>query len=194
MPKARGKAIGGGKLKPRIVIFILIFSCLGVLTSCASFTSVDALYNDARHFAKEGRQDFAFLSLTELLREDSEYRYAAEAKFAIAEYYFLKSEFSMAIPELVDLLNSYPESKLSLFTKSILYKIISDVKWEKSDKTQALIKEIRNEFFASPVFFVFSEFKEKSITSLLGNTYLLKEYVDKIDIFQNDKLFLSVSP
>ncbi len=181
-------------MKSKITIFVLIFFCLAFLSSCASFSSVDTLYNEARVFAREGRLDFAFLSLKELLRQSPNYRHAAGVKFAIAEYHFSNSEFKAAIIALVDYLNHYPEDKFNIFAKGMLYKSISDVKLQESDKTQEIIKEIKKEFFASPVFFVFSEFKEKSVTSILGNSYLLKEYVDKIEIFQNDKLFLSVSP
>lgn len=180
-------------MKSKISLYLLFFFLTLALSSCASFSNADRLYGQAREFAKEGRNDFAFLSLTELLRETPDYRFAAEAKFAIAEYYFLRGNYTKALRELADFLTSSPDNELAVLAKSFLYNIITDLKWVQGEAAEELVEQIKLQFFSNPVFFIFSEFKEKSITSLLGNNYLLKEYVDKIEIYKNGKLFFSVS-
>lgn len=168
------------------------------LASCvsltASFSPADRLYLDAKQFGREGRGDFAFMSLSELIREYPEYKFIAEAKFSVGEYNFLSGNYNKAVKELVGFLKTYPNHKGSVFAKSFLYKIINDNKWINSEETGKIAQAIKEEFFSAPAFFVFSEFKEKSLQSLLGNSYSLKEYVDKIEIFANGKLLLSVSP
>ena len=181
-------------MKRKIVLLCLISLFAYFSSSCASFSAADRLYGKARQFAKEEQSYFAFMALSELIRDYPDYRFAREAKFAIAEYYFLEGNFNTALNRLVDFLHNYADNEFSIFAKSFLYKIITDVKWIEEEKAAQIAEEIKAEFFSKPAFFVFSEFKETSITSFLRNTYVLKEYVDKIDIFQNDKLFISVSP
>lgn len=184
-------------MKTKALLFTITFALL-LASSCVSLTGsfvpADKLYLDARQFIKEGRTDFAFLSLNELLRTYPQYKFAAEAKFAIAEYSFLQKNYNKAVSDLVSFLSTYPQHKAAVFAKAFLYTIVTDKVWLASDKADAVAGQIKEEFFASPAFFVFSEFKEKRLTSLLGNKYVLKEYVDKIDIFANGKLLLSVAP
>jgi len=173
-----------------LIIFILVLT----LTSCANFNVSGQLYQDARVYVKEGRKDFAFLSLIEILRQSPNDRLALQAKFGVAEYYYDIADYSQSLKEFKEFLKSYKSSKLSVFAKAYLYRIISDVKWLQNKDTTELAESIKKEFFSKSAFFVFSEFKEAKAVSVLSNKYVLKEYVDKIDIFRNDKLFLSVSP
>jgi outer membrane protein assembly factor BamD (BamD/ComL family) len=173
-----------------VAILLLLNSCV----SLTGFTGPNKLYLEARQLVKEGRPDFAFLTLNELLRTYPDYVFAAEARFAIAEYYFLNRDYTRATGELVTLLTQYPDHKVSIFAKAFLYKMVTDPVWIENQTAAEVAKQIKEQFFANPAFFVFSEFKEKKLASLLGNHYLLKEYVDKIDIFANGKLLLSVSP
>ncbi|MEW6008531.1 MAG: hypothetical protein AB1629_02735 [Candidatus Omnitrophota bacterium] len=177
--------------------FIWLFSLVLFLGSCvsltANFSPADKLYFQAKQFAKEGKRDFVFLSLSELIREYPGYKFIAEARFAVGEYHFLSGNYNKAVNDLVGFLKNYPNHKGSVFAKSFLYKIINDNKWINSEEAGKIAKAIKEEFFSTPAFFVFSEFKEKSLKSLLGNSYSLKEYVDKIEIFANGKLLLSVS-
>ncbi len=182
-------------MRLRFISLSLLALFLGSCVSLtASFSPADRLYSEARQFSKEGRTDFVFLSLSELIREYPEYKFAAEAKFAIGEYYFLSGNYNKVVNELVGFLKTYPNHKASVFAKSFLYKIISDNKWSNTETSAKIVKAIKEDFFSSSAFFVFSEFKEKKLKSLLGNYYSLKEYVDKIEIFANGKLLLSVSP
>ena len=184
-------------MKTKVKLFAIIIALI-LMSSCVSLTSsfipADKLYLQARQFVKEGRQDFAFLNLNELLRTYPQYRFAAEAKFALAEYSFLQRDYNKALSELVSFLNNYPQHKAAVFAKVFLYVIVTDKAWLTSEEATRVAQTIKEEFFANPAFFVFSEFKEKRFTSLLGNFYVLKEYVDKIDIFANGKPLLSVSP
>lgn len=174
--------------------YLIIFTLILTLTSCANQSASGRLYHDAKVFAKEGRKDFAFLSLNEILRQNPNDRFAPEAIFGIAEYYYDTANYSQAVKEFAGLLKKYKSSKLGIFARAYLYKMISDVKWLQSKDAVELAEAIKKEFFSKSAFFVFSEFKEVKAVSVLSNKYVLKEYVDKIDIFRNDKLFLSVSP
>lgn len=171
----------------------LILLLIVILASCASFNSADRLYQDSKIFVREGKPDFAFMSFNELLRQSPDYRHAQEVKFAIAEYYYDRGDYKNSLREFVNFIKVYKTSKLTVFAKAFLYKIINDVEWMQSSDAVSVAQEIKKEFFSKPAFFVFSEFKEKKMVSLLSNKYILKEYVDKIDIFRNDKIFLSVS-
>jgi tetratricopeptide (TPR) repeat protein len=177
--------------KTNLIIILSLIASL--LSSCASFSASDKIYQDAIQFAKEGRRDFVFMSLNELLREDPNYRYAAKAKFSIAEYYFLNGNYRNAINEFSNLIRDYKDPKIIIFVKVFLYKIITDPKWAQDKEALVVGEQIKQEFFSRSAFFIFSEFKTTKLKSLLGNTYLLKEYVDKIEILQNDKIFFSVS-
>ena len=182
------------RMKLKSVKFLLTLFLIVSLASCATFSPADRLYKEARQFTKEGKPDFVFLSLSELLREDPDYRFASEAKFAIAEYHFLNGNYARAVQEWIIFLNSYPDSELKVFAKAMLYKIISDSRWQENEEAAEVKKEIQAQFFSKPAFFVFSEFKETDIVSLLGNHYVLRENVERIEILQNGKLFFSVSP
>ena len=178
-------------MKPKyLIILILVLT----LTSCANIHVSGQLYQDARIYVKEGRKDFAFLSLNELLRQNPNERIASQARFGVAEYYYDIADYSQAVKEFEGFLKSYKSSKLSIFAKAYLYRMISDVKWLQNKDATELAESIKKEFFSKSAFFVFSEFKEVKAVSVFSNKYVLKEYVDKIDIFRNDKLFLSVSP
>jgi len=58
-----------------------------------------------------------------------------------------------------------------------------------------LIKEIRKELFSKPLFLIFYDKKSpRAYRSLFKNTYLVYDYVDKIRVLRNDKIFLELSP
>jgi len=117
--------------------------------------------------------------------------------FALGEYYFDNSDYFNSIKMFSDYIHSYPKHKGVIFAKLIIYKIIAEFKNEEAlgPQEDALIKEIRKELFSQPLFLVFYDKKSPRLyRSLFHNSYLVYDYVDKIKVFRNDKIFFELSP
>lgn len=169
-----------------------------VLTAgCATFSPSAELYREGLQDFKEGRQDFAVLSLQSLIKDDLKSPYAAQSAFAVGEYFFDKSDYFNSTQTLSDYIHAFPKHKGVIFAKLIIYKILTGVKNEEILGVQegALIDEIRKELFSQPLFLIFYDKKApRSYKSLFKHAYLVYDYVDKIKVFRDDKIFLELSP
>ncbi|MFH0876923.1 MAG: outer membrane protein assembly factor BamD [Candidatus Omnitrophota bacterium] len=175
-----------------------VFFCVGLLMlgGCATLESRDR-YRESLLDIDEGRIDFAVLSLKTLLKDSPDSPYASTAAFALGEYYFDHSDYFNSLNILSNYILRYPKHKGLVFAKLIIYKIISSFRDEKDlgQEEAGMIKEIRKELFAQPLFLVFYDRKApRSYNSVFRNTYLVYDYVDKIKVYRNDKLFLELTP
>ncbi len=107
----------------------------------------------------------------------------------MCEYYVQIKDYRDAINELTKYIIDYPESKNSVIARIILYKTILDYNVEPS-----LLEKLKEQFFSKSLFLVFSDSKIKYYNSILNNTYKIVDYVDRIEIFKNDELFLKITP
>lgn len=166
-------------------------------TGCAMLSEPGDNYRNAMTDIKNGRSEFGFVYLKRVVESGPSSSYAPAAKFAVGEHYFDNYDYYNAIETLSDYLLKYPKDKGAVFAKLLIYKMIADIKNAKISDIQheALIKEIRKELFSKPLFLIFYDKKSpRSYKSLFKNTYLVYDYVDKIRVLRNDKIFLELSP
>ena len=92
-------------------------------------------------------------------------------------------------PKLSEYIKDYPDDKTAIFAQALLYKIILE-----GNQQPQLIEKMKENFFSKSLFLIFSKSKIKSYNSILNNTYEIADYVDKIEIFKNNGLFLKITP
>lgn len=178
--------------------WMAVWCCaMGVLAGCVSLTETGDRYRAAVQTFRDGQTYFSIMHLKAIVKDDPNSPYAPASMFALGEYYFDNADTFNAVKTLSDYVRRYPKDKGVVFAKLIIYKIITGFKeGEKLDvQEDALIKEIRKELFSQPMFLIFYDRKApRSYKSLFHNTYLVYDYIDKIKVFRNDKIFLELSP
>lgn len=175
-----------------------IFLCLVLLlTGCATITETGERYRCAVQSFKDGQTYFSIMHLNAIIKDDPRSPYAPSAMFALGEYYFDQEDYYNSISTLSRYVRSYPKDKGIVFAKLIIYKIINEFKnsEELGEQESELIKEIRKELFSQPLFLVFYDRKlPRSYKSIFDHSYLVYDYVDKIKVFRDEKIFLELSP
>ena len=164
---------------------------------CATLTETGQRYHEIVQDIREGRVYFAIVNLEAFLKDNPSSAYAPQAAFAVGEYYFDNGDNANALEALADYAQRYPKDKGVVFAKLIIYKIITGFKEGQltDEEEAALIKEIRKELFAQPLFLIFYDKKTpRSYKSLFNKTYVVYDYVDKIKVFRDGKNFLELSP
>jgi hypothetical protein len=164
---------------------------------CATFSTTGEQYREGMQDYKEGRTYFAILIFKSLVKDDPRSPYAPQAAFAVGEYYFDNADYFNSLKSLSDYIHAYPKHKGAVFAKLIIYKILTSVNKEEAlgVKEDALVSEIRKELFSQPLFLIFYDKKApRSYKSLFKHSYLVYDYVDKIKVFRDDKIFLELSP
>lgn len=183
-------------MKTRISVLFAMLALL-CFSGCASLSETGDQYRSGLQEIREGRDYFAIIYLKSILKDAPQSPYAPSVAFALGEYYYDHADYFNSLKTLSAYVQDYPRHKGVIFAKLIIYKIMTDVKKEEklSEKDDALIKEIRKELFAQPLFLIFYDRKApRSFKSLFGKSYLVYDYVDKIKVFRNDKIFLELSP
>lgn len=175
-----------GKFKAPIILsaVILIFLNLSCLIPIK-----DKRYGDILREIKSGNNDFAFMKLKDYLQNYPDNRHTQELKFALCEYYYEIKDYHDAIPALVDYINAYQNYQATIFAQALLYKIMLEY-----NQQPQLTAKIKENFFSSSLFLIFSESKVKHYNSLFKNKYKIAEYLDHIEIFKNNELLLKITP
>lgn len=176
----------------KIGIIILCFS----LPSCATL-SINAEYRNAVDYAKKQDYDKAFMKLKAFLLNNPDSLYAPKASFAIAEYYLDNNDYADAQDEFYKYLKNYPNDPGAIFAQLIIYKISVETKniKEISLKEKEITANIREKVFSKPIFFIFFENRKSfSYRSVFGNSYTAYDYVDKLKVIRNGKLFIELKP
>ncbi len=176
-------------------VLILIF--LSILSGCALMSPAAEQYREGMQDFREGRPYFAILNLKSIIKDDPKSLYAPQSAFAVGEYYYDNNDYFNALKTLSDYIHEYPKHKGVIFAKLIIYKILTDVKRQEvaGVKEEGLIKEIRKELFSQPLFLIFYDKKSpRSYKSLFKHSYFVYDYVDRIKVFRDDKIFLELSP
>lgn len=169
--------------KTALIIILLLIN-----VSCVS-TDNEYRYCEAMTDVKNGKIDFAFIKLTDYLRDNPQSPRSEKIKFAIAEYYLQINNYHDAILALSAFINEYPKDRNTVFAKALLYNAVKEYQ-----KDTPLTERIKKEFFSSSIFLTFSEAKIKEYKSILNNTYKIAEYIDKIEIFKNNDLLFEITP
>jgi outer membrane protein assembly factor BamD (BamD/ComL family) len=183
-------------MKKKTASFFVIV-VLGFCAGCATLSETADRYRQSVLDIQEGRPYFAAISLKAILKDDPQSPYAPAVAFALGEYYFDNTDYFNALKTFSDYIHSYPRHKGVVFARLIVYKIIMDYRKEEiwGQQQIALVNEIRKELFSQPLFLIFYDKKSpRSYKSMFHNSYLVYDYVDKIKVFRNDKVFLELSP
>lgn len=168
----------------KLLIAIFIFTNL----SCATLSGESEYYAILKEI-KTSEPDYVFMKLKNYLQEMSDSIHAQEIRFALCEHYFQTENYRDAINELSTYIIDYPDDKSTVFAQAIFYKTLLRYKGD-----SRLLEKLKERFFSQSLFLVFSESKVKHYKSILNNTYKISEYVDKIEFFKNNDLFLKITP
>ena len=183
-------------MKMKVFSFCLT-AVLMLLAGCATLSDSGQHYRETVQNIRQGQTDFAVIHLQAIVKEYPSSPYAPQATFALGEYYYDIGDYYNAIKTFSDYIHAYPKDKGVVFSKLIIYKIITSFEQEKTtgEAEDALVKMIRKELFAQPLFLIFYDKKmPRSYKSLFNYSYIVYDYVDKIKVFRNDKIFLELSP
>ncbi len=186
-----------GLMKNAVFVSCLVLALVAGMAGCASFSETADLYRAGVAAFEDGQTYFAIMHLRRVIEEAPESPYAPQSMFALGEYYFDNNDYFNAIKLLSSYIHQHPKDKGVVFAKVLIYKMITTFKAESAlnEQEEALMKEIRKELFSQPLFLVFYDKKfPRSYRSLFHHAYLVYDYVDRIKVFRDDKLFLELSP
>ena len=175
-----------GKLKKPALFLLLTLSIL--LLRYKGYCQTDkTLYQQGLEAAREGKTDFAFMHFNKLLSYFVESEYLEQALFAVGEYYFSINNHKDAADCFNRLIIHYPQSKARPFAIAYLLKTAE----EQNNKDQAEI--LRKELISlQQLFLLFRDFQEIKYLSPLYNNYKALGFIDKLQIYINEKLFIEI--
>jgi len=181
----------------KILLLIVCLSICTILSSCAFLSEGSTYYEGARIAAKNHNYDSAFMNLKAFLRNDPKSKYSPTVCFALGEYYLDRSDYVDSAVTFFNYINDFPNDKGVIFAELIIYKIATQIRNDKEItlNEKDLIDAIRKKILSRPMLFMFFDNKKSfSYRSLFGNTYTAYDYVDKVKVMRNDKLFLELTP
>ena len=145
-----------------------------------------ASYDEAISFIKNKQYDFALMNFRFVARNYPDSKYAADSIFGIGEYFYQEGNNNEASKYFSKYLKLYPESEGAIFARAYLLNIM-----QANDKDVS--EELEMEFFSEPLFLLFSEYKEFSYKSAFQNDFSIRYYIDMIEVYRNDKLFIKIT-
>lgn len=146
-------------------------------------------YRDCLREAESGNKYFAIMKLRAYIKEFPESSHNQRARFALSEFYTEINNYQDALSGLKSYIEDYPNDKSTVFAKALLYRLISE-----RGTDPGLLESVKQNFFSKSVFLVFSSSKTKSFRSAAGNKYKVIDYIDRIEFYRNNELFLEVQP
>ncbi|MCX5687798.1 MAG: hypothetical protein NTV71_04075 [Candidatus Omnitrophica bacterium] len=177
--------------------YIFLFTVvLFVIFSAQQLYAIEyarARYDLAMRYIKNKQPDFALMEFRSVIRDFPKSPLAQRSVFAIAEYYYDHKMYHDAIKDFTGYIKSYPGSKANVFAKAYLLKIIEEIidpTLEEKDK----LEDIKKEFFSTPLFLLFKEYKETSYRSPFRNKFKIRYDIDNIEVYKNGQFFLTLKP
>jgi len=168
-----------------VLAFVLPFL---VVSKIAYPVEGRSLYYEGLHAARFGDKDIAFMDFKEFLKDFPDSKLAKNALFSIGEYYFSIFDYRDAAKSFGRFIELYPESKAKLFALVYLHEIA------KKGGNQELVEKISKEIITSKQLrLLFSDFKEYIYWSAFSNQYKAVFFIDKVEIYINEKLFTELS-
>lgn len=172
----------------RVAIFFLIFFFFCFGGSIVSFADDADLYREAVDAAAHRDFDAAFADLHSLVAIDPHTKFLDRALFCMGEYHFSCGNYRGAQASLRRFVDNYPSSKTKLFALAYLLKIAhyngDDV------KAKAIEREIVSSMKVS---LLFRNYKTYRYTSPFGKKYKAVYFIDRIELYVDEKAFVSVS-
>lgn len=109
-------------------------------------------------------------------------------RFGVGEYYFKHNNIYDARTTFKEYTNVYPPQISTFIAKIFLYKIA-----ELHGDT-AYGEKIKKEIFEKPFIILFSDHETLEYASVLGNKYVVHNYLDRVEVFLNGQLFEEIKP
>lgn len=171
-----------------VSFFVFIFG-----TQLVYSQTIKHHYGKAIRSAKHKQYDFAFMELRALIRDFPENSYTKDAIFAIGEYFYLNKMYGDAIGIFRGYVEKYPQSDGAIFAKVYLLKIMEDIK-NPTPEEKIAMDNIKMDIFSEPLFLLFSEYKEGSYKSVFQNCFRVRHYIDRIEVYRNNEIFITITP
>jgi len=174
------------------VFILLTFSLLSLPKVLFAEQPLKAGLKQAELYGREGKFDFAFMELRDLLRRYPEGPHVPQVEFGLAEYFFLQSNFAEARKAFSNCLSKIGEES----TPRVLSQIYLLLCLEKTDRVPAaktLLGQLKQKFSSQSFFIAFDDKRTHTWQSPLGIVYTLHEFVDRLEIYQNEKLFYTLN-
>ena len=155
-------------------------------------TSLDAGLHQTEEYGKEGKLDFAFLELRDLLQRYPKDSHVPEIEFAVAEYLFLQKNFSEARETFQNCLSKIKHDSTPRFLTQV-YLLICLEKMGGRSASNDLLAQLKKELSSQGLFLAFDDKRTYTWRSLLGTLYTLNEFVDRLEILKNGKPFYTLT-
>lgn len=143
---------------------------------------------------RRGSTEFALMGFRQVMEKYPDTHWAKQSMFALAEIYFNWNNYSDAANLWIKYIKDYPTSKEALLARIYLILALNNTGDSKRAIVEQLTEQLKKELFSRPVFLGFSEYKTYLYQSALGNKYELREFIDRIEIYLNEKLFYQILP
>jgi len=168
-------------MKNKIILLSAILSFL-LLGLAQAFGSQEE-YFLARDFVKSGDQEFALMNFLAIAQENPNSKYRQQALFAVAEYYFLASDYNDSFEALREFIRDYPDSEMMPYALIYLWKISQG--WGKDNLAKNIENQIKN---LKRVVLLFKETREGNFKSPLGLNHKIIYYIDRLEFYLDGKL------
>ncbi len=173
-------------IKKTAIIFIALFTPY-LFTQNAYSDEARKLYSEGLSLARRGDVDFAFARYQMLLENYPDAEFIDDVLFAAGEYYFSISNYYNAAALFNKLIIQYPESKALPFVLGYLAKIC---RMENKENLAENLEKTIIRFKQTS--FLFSNFKEYKYVSSFYKKYKVVYFIDRVEIYINDKLFAKI--
>jgi hypothetical protein len=168
-----------------IILSLLVQGCFWV--TCVKASEAGQEWKEAIGFAKQGENDFAFMDFQSVLDEFPQSRYCLPAEFAQAEYYFLQNNWPLASEEFESFYTQYPRHQEALIALAYLFQMA------KIQKHPEDMEKYRNEAASfRQLTFIFNDKKFFNFLSGFQRRHKLVYYINKVELYVNDKLFTEI--
>ena len=175
-----------------IIFILLTFLLFYPSQELFAGPSLEVGLHEAEHYGKEGKLDFAFLELRDLLRRYPDDSHVPEMEFAVAEYLFLQKNFLEAKETFQRCLAKIKyDSTPRLLTQ--VYLLICLEKTGGRSASSDLLAQLKKELSSQGFFLAFDDKRTYTWRSLLGTLYTLNEFVDRLEILKNEKPLYTIT-
>jgi outer membrane protein assembly factor BamD (BamD/ComL family) len=141
------------------------------------------LYSKGIECSRAKSVDFAFSYFDLIVRNYPDSKFFPDALFAVGEYYFLVNDTGPAAAAFNELISKYPGSGAVVFAFFYLAQIAE------RQKNDNLAKDLETQIVkAKTNFLIFKDFKEYRYKSALSKKYKARYFIDRVEIFIDDKL------
>jgi len=168
-----------------IILSLLWQGCFWV--TCVKASEADLEWKEAIGFAKQGETDFAFMDFQTILDDCPHSRHCLGAQFALGEYYFLQNNLPMASEAFEDFYAQYPQHEEALIALAYLFQI---AKIENRPHDMEGYRSKAASF--RQLTFIFNDKKSFRFSSGFQRKYKLVYYINKVELYVNDKLFTEI--